>query len=39
MKRMLHDQDEVVEGAPKENLFGSPRGDRAQKFLSRILSH
>src|SRR5262249_52824170 len=30
---------EIVEDAPKEDFFGKPRSDRAQKFLSKILSH
>ena len=30
---------EIVEDALKEDFFGSPRSDRAQKFLSKILSH
>ena len=30
---------EIVEDAEKEDFFGSPRSDRAQKFLSKILSH
>jgi glutamate/aspartate transport system ATP-binding protein len=33
------DQGEIVEDAPKEEFFGRPRSDRAQKFLSKILSH
>jgi glutamate/aspartate transport system ATP-binding protein len=33
------DQGEIVEDAPKTDFFGSPRSDRAQKFLSKILSH
>jgi glutamate/aspartate transport system ATP-binding protein len=33
------DQGEIVEDARKEDFFGSPRSDRAQKFLSKILSH
>jgi glutamate/aspartate transport system ATP-binding protein len=33
------DQGEVVEDALKTDFFGSPRSDRAQKFLSKILSH
>src|ERR671912_1662114 len=32
------DQGEVVEDAPKEEFFGSPRSERAQLFLSKILS-
>jgi len=30
---------EIVEGALKTDCFGRPRSDRAQKFLSKILSH
>ena len=33
------DQGEIVEDAPTEEFFGRPRSDRAQKFLSKILSH
>jgi glutamate/aspartate transport system ATP-binding protein len=33
------DQGEIVEDATKTDFFGSPRSDRAQKFLSKILSH
>jgi glutamate/aspartate transport system ATP-binding protein len=33
------DQGEIVEDAAKADFFGSPRSDRAQKFLSKILSH
>jgi glutamate/aspartate transport system ATP-binding protein len=33
------DKGEIVEDALKTDFFGSPRSDRAQKFLSRILSH
>lgn len=33
------DQGEIVEDAKKDDFFGSPRSDRAQKFLSKILSH
>jgi glutamate/aspartate transport system ATP-binding protein len=33
------DQGEIVEDASKEEFFGCPRSDRAQKFLSKILSH
>jgi len=33
------DKGEIVEDAPKTEFFGSPRSDRAQKFLSKILSH
>jgi glutamate/aspartate transport system ATP-binding protein len=33
------DQGEIVEDALKNDFFGSPRSDRAQKFLSKILSH
>ena len=33
------DQGEIVEDAQKDDFFGKPRSDRAQKFLSKILSH
>jgi glutamate/aspartate transport system ATP-binding protein len=33
------DQGEIVEDAAKNEFFGSPRSDRAQQFLSKILSH
>jgi glutamate/aspartate transport system ATP-binding protein len=33
------DQGEIVEDALKEDFFGKPCSDRAQKFLSKILSH
>ena len=33
------DQGEIVEDANKEEFFGKPRSERAQKFLSKILSH
>src|ERR1700704_5730007 len=33
------DQGRIVEDALKEEFFGAPRSDRAQKFLSKILSH
>src|ERR1700709_2406197 len=33
------DQGEIVEDAAKDDFFGRPRSDRAQKFLSTILSH
>jgi glutamate/aspartate transport system ATP-binding protein len=33
------DQGEIVEDAPTDDFFGKPRSDRAQKFLSKILSH
>lgn len=33
------DAGEIVEDATKEEFFGSPRSDRAQLFLSKILSH
>ena len=33
------DRGEIVEDAAKTDFFGSPRSDRAQKFLSKILSH
>ena len=33
------DQGEIVEDANKEDFFGSPRSERAQHFLSKILAH
>lgn len=33
------DAGEIVEDATKEEFFGSPRADRAQLFLSKILTH
>jgi glutamate/aspartate transport system ATP-binding protein len=33
------DNGEIVEDAKKEDFFGSPRSERAQLFLSKILSH
>ncbi len=33
------DKGEIVEDANKSDFFGKPRSDRAQKFLSKILSH
>jgi glutamate/aspartate transport system ATP-binding protein len=33
------DKGEIVEDAPKEDFFGKPRSERAQIFLSKILSH
>ena len=33
------DSGEIVEDAPKEEFFGSPRSERAQLFLSKILHH
>ena len=34
-----HKKTAAVEDATKEEFFGSPRSDRAQLFLSKILSH
>jgi len=33
------DEGAIVEDATKEDFFGTPRSDRAQLFLSKILSH
>lgn len=33
------DKGSIVEDCPKEEFFGSPRSERAQLFLSKILSH
>jgi glutamate/aspartate transport system ATP-binding protein len=33
------DEGQIVEDADKDQFFGSPRSDRAQAFLSKILNH
>ena len=33
------DAGEIVEDAQKDDFFGSPRSERAQQFLSKILAH
>ncbi len=33
------DEGSIVEDADKEEVFGTPRSDRAQLFLSKILEH
>src|SRR5450759_113100 len=33
------DQGEIVEDAPTPDFFGRPRSERAQMFLSKILTH
>ena len=33
------DKGSIVEDCPKDEFFGSPRSERAQLFLSKILSH
>jgi glutamate/aspartate transport system ATP-binding protein len=33
------DQGEIIEDSPKERFFSAPDSDRAQAFLSKILSH
>jgi glutamate/aspartate transport system ATP-binding protein len=33
------DEGEIVEDASKDDFFGSPRSERAQAFLSKILHH
>ena len=33
------DNGQIVEDAPKEEFFGTPRSERAQHFLSKILPH
>jgi glutamate/aspartate transport system ATP-binding protein len=33
------DQGKIVEDALKDDFFGKPRSERAQEFLSKILSH
>ena len=30
---------EIIEDSPKDEFFGSPRSERAQQFLSKLLSH
>jgi glutamate/aspartate transport system ATP-binding protein len=33
------DESRIVEDATKDQFFGTPRSERAQQFLSKILSH
>ena len=33
------DYGTIIEDAPSQDFFGSPRSDRAQEFLSKILNH
>jgi glutamate/aspartate transport system ATP-binding protein len=33
------DQGKIVEDAAKDEFFGTPRSERAQQFLSKILAH
>jgi len=33
------DQGKIIEDAKKEDFFGTPRSERAQHFLSKILQH
>jgi len=33
------DEGKIVEDANTEEFFGKPRSERAQEFLSKILSH
>ncbi len=33
------DHGQIVEDAPKEDFFGTPRSERAQQFLAKILHH
>jgi glutamate/aspartate transport system ATP-binding protein len=33
------DQGQIVENCSKDEFFGSPRSERAQQFLSKILNH
>ncbi len=33
------DQGKIVEDATKEDFFGTPRSERAQQFLAKILQH
>ncbi len=38
-RMVFMDQGAIVEDAPKEEFFGTPRSERAQLFLSKILQH
>jgi glutamate/aspartate transport system ATP-binding protein len=33
------DEGRIIEDASKEDFFGTPRSERAQHFLSKILQH
>ena len=33
------DYGKIIEDAPSQDFFGSPRSDRAQEFLSKVLNH
>jgi glutamate/aspartate transport system ATP-binding protein len=33
------DHGRIVEDADKNDFFGTPRSDRAQQFLAKILNH
>jgi glutamate/aspartate transport system ATP-binding protein len=33
------DRGQIIEDCGKEDFFGSPRSERAQQFLSKILQH
>jgi glutamate/aspartate transport system ATP-binding protein len=33
------DYGKIIEDASSQDFFGSPRSDRAQEFLSKILDH
>jgi glutamate/aspartate transport system ATP-binding protein len=33
------DHGRIVEDVPKEDFFGRPQSERAQEFLSKILTH
>ena len=39
LARLERSVGEIVEDALKEDFYGKPRSDRAQKFLSKILQH
>ena len=39
LARLERSVGEIVEDAKKDDFFGKPRSDRAQKFLSKILQH
>ena len=38
-KVVFMDAGEIVEEAPKEEFFSTPRSERAQAFLAKILNH
>jgi ABC-type microcin C transport system duplicated ATPase subunit YejF len=38
-KVIVMDHGQIVEDARKDEFFGTPRSERAQQFLSKILHH